>query len=119
MKTIERCPVCGNPEAECEHFSGTHDWHCPNCGDNTAIIGYPCAMCSAQDGPPALPDCVRAVVEAAIAWNLLYRVLPSREFWYGERAKLARENLSNAVNKYSDTLAAQHAVAGDEKTARA
>ena len=50
---------------------------------------------------------IEAVFDAVRKWNKLYRVLPSREFWYGERAKKARENLSNAIMNYD---AAQHCV---------
>lgn len=47
---------------------------------------------------------IHKIVIAALEWNRLYRVLPSKEFLKGERSIKARESLSDAVYQYSDLL---------------
>lgn len=45
--TIEECPVCKNPEAECEHLGKyQHFWHCDDCDDDwLAVVGCECEVC--------------------------------------------------------------------------
>jgi len=47
---------------------------------------------------------IHKIVIAAIEWNRLYRVLPSKEFLKGERSAKARESLSDAVYQYTDFI---------------
>ena len=51
LKTTEECPVCKNPEAECEHLGNyQHFWHCDDCEDDwLAVVGYECEVCPTQD----------------------------------------------------------------------
>lgn len=46
--TIEPCPICKNPDAECEHLGNhQHFWHCDNCEDDwLAVVGYKCEVCN-------------------------------------------------------------------------
>ena len=49
--TIEECPICKNPEAECEHLGNhQHFWHCDDCDDDwLAVVGYDCEVCPTKD----------------------------------------------------------------------
>ncbi len=49
--TIELCPICKYPDAECEHLGNhQHFWHCDDCGDNwLAAVGYECEVCPTDE----------------------------------------------------------------------
>jgi predicted RNA-binding Zn-ribbon protein involved in translation (DUF1610 family) len=71
--THEECPICGRLNVKVEHGHRTRlqpdqkpqniglaeEWHCPDCGTRTVIVGFDCPHCNAEpvDGQLTVTSC--------------------------------------------------------------